>query len=288
MAARQAVQTAEDARLISLQKTGRRLPGRAASARAGARDGGTRSRARRRSRPPARPSSNGCTAETAQDRRRTRQSGSPRPRGWRRRRRRSRRERWPSSRRATRRRPKRRVRAGTKRRARPQRNRQARAKAARKRAIRSRKGRTPRPAAAAAQSDSRNTRDRAWADRQPVRRAVRHRQRDAEAGRAREARTSRRHPAVASGAEAADRGAYRQRRDADYNQRLSENRADSVRTYLVEQGIASSSVGTTGFGETMPVASNDTPAGRQQNRRVELIVSGESIGTSAPASPTTR
>ena len=74
----------------------------------------------------------------------------------------------------------------------------------------------------------------------------------------------------------------------EYNQRLSENRAVSVRTYVVEQGIASNSVGTTGFGETMPVASNDTPAGRQQNRRVELIVSGESIGTSAPASPTTR
>jgi outer membrane protein OmpA-like peptidoglycan-associated protein len=75
---------------------------------------------------------------------------------------------------------------------------------------------------------------------------------------------------------------------AEYNQRLSENRADSVRTYLVGQGIASNSVGTTGFGETMPVASNDTPAGRQQNRRVELIVSGESIGTAASATPITR
>jgi outer membrane protein OmpA-like peptidoglycan-associated protein len=75
---------------------------------------------------------------------------------------------------------------------------------------------------------------------------------------------------------------------AEYNQRLSENRAGSVRTYVVEQGIASNSVGTTGFGETMPVASNDTPAGRQQNRRVELIVSGESIGTAVPATPTTR
>lgn len=74
----------------------------------------------------------------------------------------------------------------------------------------------------------------------------------------------------------------------EYNQRLSENRADSVRTYLVGQGIASNSVGTTGFGETMPVASNDTAAGRQQNRRVELIVSGESIGTAAPATSTTR
>src|SRR5215510_7620830 len=75
---------------------------------------------------------------------------------------------------------------------------------------------------------------------------------------------------------------------ADYNQRLSENRADSVRTYLVEQGIAPTAIGTTGFGETMPVASNDTPAGRQQNRRVELIVSGESIGTNASANPPTR
>ena len=75
---------------------------------------------------------------------------------------------------------------------------------------------------------------------------------------------------------------------ADYNQRLSENRANSVRTYLVDQGIAPNAIGTAGFGETMPVASNDTPAGRQQNRRVELIVSGESIGTAAAATPPTR
>jgi outer membrane protein OmpA-like peptidoglycan-associated protein len=74
----------------------------------------------------------------------------------------------------------------------------------------------------------------------------------------------------------------------DYNQRLSENRASSVRTYLVDSGIASNAIGTVGFGETMPVASNDTPAGRQQNRRVELVVSGESIGTSASANPPTR
>jgi outer membrane protein OmpA-like peptidoglycan-associated protein len=73
---------------------------------------------------------------------------------------------------------------------------------------------------------------------------------------------------------------------ADYNQRLSENRAASVRAYLVDSGIAPNTIGTTGFGETMPVASNDTPAGRQQNRRVELIVSGESIGTTA--NPPTR
>jgi len=71
----------------------------------------------------------------------------------------------------------------------------------------------------------------------------------------------------------------------DYNQRLSDNRADSVRTYLVAQGIASTAVGTAGFGETQPVASNDTPAGRQQNRRVELVVSGESISTTAYHQP---
>ena len=67
--------------------------------------------------------------------------------------------------------------------------------------------------------------------------------------------------------------------DESYNQRLSHNRADSVRTYLVAQGIASTAVGTAGFGESQPVASNDTAAGRQQNRRVELIVAGEAIGT---------
>jgi outer membrane protein OmpA-like peptidoglycan-associated protein len=66
-----------------------------------------------------------------------------------------------------------------------------------------------------------------------------------------------------------------------YNQRLSENRADSVRTYLLAQGIAAASVKAAGFGETQPVASNDSPAGRQQNRRVELVVAGDAIGTMA-------
>jgi outer membrane protein OmpA-like peptidoglycan-associated protein len=65
----------------------------------------------------------------------------------------------------------------------------------------------------------------------------------------------------------------------DYNQRLSESRADSVRAYLVGQGIASGAVATAGFGESVPVASNDTASGRQQNRRVELVVSGDAIGT---------
>ena len=71
--------------------------------------------------------------------------------------------------------------------------------------------------------------------------------------------------------------------EAGYNQHLSENRAESVRTYLVDQGIAHDAVGTTGFGETNPVASNTTAEGRQQNRRVELIVSGDSISATAIA-----
>ncbi len=65
----------------------------------------------------------------------------------------------------------------------------------------------------------------------------------------------------------------------DSNQRLSERRGESVRAYLVQQGIASTTVGAIGLGETTPVATNGTAAGRQQNRRVELIVSGESIGS---------
>jgi outer membrane protein OmpA-like peptidoglycan-associated protein len=64
----------------------------------------------------------------------------------------------------------------------------------------------------------------------------------------------------------------------DYNQKLSEQRGGAVRDYLTQQGIPSNSVTTEGFGKTKPVASNDTSAGRQQNRRVELVVSGEIIG----------
>jgi outer membrane protein OmpA-like peptidoglycan-associated protein len=62
------------------------------------------------------------------------------------------------------------------------------------------------------------------------------------------------------------------------NQTLSENRASSVRDYLVQQGVASGSVSSKGFGNTLPVASNDNSSGRQQNRRVELLVSGDAIG----------
>ena len=64
----------------------------------------------------------------------------------------------------------------------------------------------------------------------------------------------------------------------DYNQKLSEQRGSAVRDYLTRQGIAPASVTSEGFGKTKPVVSNDTSAGRQQNRRVELVVSGEIIG----------
>jgi outer membrane protein OmpA-like peptidoglycan-associated protein len=64
----------------------------------------------------------------------------------------------------------------------------------------------------------------------------------------------------------------------DYNQQLSEERGSAVRDYLTAQGILADSVTTKGFGKTQPVASNETSAGRQQNRRVELVISGEVIG----------
>ena len=63
------------------------------------------------------------------------------------------------------------------------------------------------------------------------------------------------------------------------NQKLSENRAGSVREYLVQQGVVASSVSATSFGNSSPVASNDNSAGRQENRRVELVVSGDAIGS---------
>jgi outer membrane protein OmpA-like peptidoglycan-associated protein len=65
------------------------------------------------------------------------------------------------------------------------------------------------------------------------------------------------------------------------NQQLSERRADSVRDFLIAQGVAGSSVTAKGFGKTQPVASNDTAEGRQKNRRVELVVSGAAIGQTA-------
>jgi len=65
----------------------------------------------------------------------------------------------------------------------------------------------------------------------------------------------------------------------EYNQQLSEQRGGAVRDYLTQQGMPASSVTSKGFGKTQPVASNDTAEGRQLNRRVEIVISGEVIGT---------
>jgi outer membrane protein OmpA-like peptidoglycan-associated protein len=73
-----------------------------------------------------------------------------------------------------------------------------------------------------------------------------------------------------------------------YNMKLSEERAGSVRTYMIGQGIASDNLTATGFGKDNPVASNETAVGRQKNRRVELVVSGDIIGTPIGAAKSTR
>jgi outer membrane protein OmpA-like peptidoglycan-associated protein len=61
------------------------------------------------------------------------------------------------------------------------------------------------------------------------------------------------------------------------NQVLSERRAQNTKDYLVQQGVSADSITFRGFGEGNPIATNDTPAGRQENRRVELVVSGEGL-----------
>jgi hypothetical protein len=71
----------------------------------------------------------------------------------------------------------------------------------------------------------------------------------------------------------------------ELNQALSERRAMAVRDFLVQQGVTVSSITVRGLGESEPVASNDTAVGRQLNRRVEMIVSGDIIGT-VPSVPT--
>jgi len=72
----------------------------------------------------------------------------------------------------------------------------------------------------------------------------------------------------------------------DYNQQLSEARAEAVRDYLIQQGISQNEITARGLGKTQPIASNDTPEGRQQNRRVELVLSGDAIGDNASAAAT--
>ncbi|MFZ0233231.1 MAG: OmpA family protein, partial [Candidatus Acidiferrales bacterium] len=73
-----------------------------------------------------------------------------------------------------------------------------------------------------------------------------------------------------------------------FNQTLSEQRANAVRDYLVQQGLDPTSITASGFGKSNPVASNDTAMGRQQNRRVEIIISGEVIGTKIGAASATQ
>jgi hypothetical protein len=73
----------------------------------------------------------------------------------------------------------------------------------------------------------------------------------------------------------------------EYNQQLSEKRAAAVREFLVQQGVKSTDIQSRGFGMDQPVATNATATGRQLNRRVDLVVTGQAIGTTAGvASPT--
>jgi outer membrane protein OmpA-like peptidoglycan-associated protein len=69
------------------------------------------------------------------------------------------------------------------------------------------------------------------------------------------------------------------------NQKLSNERADTVRDFLINQGIDPATITAQGYGESYPVASNDTSAGRKQNRRVEMVVSGEVIGVKIGVPP---
>ena len=69
----------------------------------------------------------------------------------------------------------------------------------------------------------------------------------------------------------------------EYNLKLSDQRADSVRDYLVQQSVPDANVTAQGYGKSHPVADNATSSGRAQNRRVELVVSGQSIGVQEQA-----
>jgi outer membrane protein OmpA-like peptidoglycan-associated protein len=71
----------------------------------------------------------------------------------------------------------------------------------------------------------------------------------------------------------------------DYNQKLSENRAGSVKDFLVAQGVQINNISAAGYGKADPVADNGTASGRAQNRRVQLVVSGDAIGISAQTTP---
>src|SRR5271170_4462498 len=72
-----------------------------------------------------------------------------------------------------------------------------------------------------------------------------------------------------------------------YNQKLSENRADAVRDFLISQGVQTDNISATGYGKSKPVADNATAQGRSQNRRVNLVVSGDAIGVEQSSPDTT-
>lgn len=74
----------------------------------------------------------------------------------------------------------------------------------------------------------------------------------------------------------------------EFNRELSEKRANAVRDYLISQGVMPGAVTARGYGKSQPIASNDTSEGRQLNRRVEMIVSGDIIGVPVQASTSTR
>jgi len=69
----------------------------------------------------------------------------------------------------------------------------------------------------------------------------------------------------------------------EYNQKLSEERAGSVRDYLVSQNVAADNISAQGFGKTHPIADNSTSSGRAENRRVQMVVSGNAIGVQEQA-----
>jgi outer membrane protein OmpA-like peptidoglycan-associated protein len=74
----------------------------------------------------------------------------------------------------------------------------------------------------------------------------------------------------------------------DFNQTLSEKRADAVRDYLTSQGVSMTNISAAGYGMNDPIADNSTSQGRAENRRVQLVVSGTSIGVQESAPGTTQ
>jgi outer membrane protein OmpA-like peptidoglycan-associated protein len=71
----------------------------------------------------------------------------------------------------------------------------------------------------------------------------------------------------------------------DYNQKLSENRAGAVKDFLISQGVSQNNITSQGFGKNNPVADNTTASGRAQNRRVNMVVSGDAIGVTESQNP---